>query len=41
MDSTRDDSSSDGWRISMDANNSKDKKSYHRHTNHQIYRLEA
>ncbi|XP_020876074.1 homeobox-leucine zipper protein HDG9 [Arabidopsis lyrata subsp. lyrata] len=41
MDSTRDDSSSDGRRISMDANNSKDKKSYHRHTNHQIYRLEA
>lgn len=41
MDSSRDDSSSDERGISMDTYNSEDKKNYHRHSNHQIQRLEA
>ncbi|KAL1195452.1 Homeobox-leucine zipper protein HDG9 [Cardamine amara subsp. amara] len=38
---SRNDSSSDERETSMNISNNKDKKSYHRHSNHQIQRLEA
>lgn len=41
MESSRDDSSSDDRGSSMNTNDNQDKKIYHRHTNHQIQRLEA
>ncbi|EOA19553.1 hypothetical protein CARUB_v10002574mg [Capsella rubella] len=41
MDSSRDDSSSDERGTSPDTNNNHDKRNYHRHTSHQIQRLEA